>query len=640
MALEREDREAIVKAIQDGFKGVGTGSGGGDGDTGGGYKVLGEGAKATGGALLDLTGAMLTGKANIESFSKGFNKAASGFGKFGAALGGGTEAVVGYVTQSADAFRDMSKVGVSLSGDLGEFQFRAAQARMPLEQFGKLVKSNAADLAAFGGGASRGTRRFAELSQAMFEGGAIDGFMRLGMTIEESNEFLMDYTAMSRRSARFQAMDAKQQAASAAEMAKQFDLVAKLTGKNAKELKDEVMERQNAGATQARLRLLEKQGVAGAVDAYNAAQTGLQSGPAVLRNLMDDLVQTGVPMSEATAAFAATNKEAYALAKQAAEATKAGNVEEAQRLSEQAAAAALEYANSEEGLRLATLSQVSDIAAGQADALAEVGNVIDAMAETARRMGTTLNEAGKSAEVFKTLLADLASEQETQVQASGRAQAALLAVTEVEQGIANMSSNIRQGAATLLSDNDMVTSALQGLATSIDETLNGTDGIDENLREFIASIGSATNRINEATELELDSETPRTQIEQIKRDNAEGTEVEEARSVWQKLGSFLTFQGYKATGGTISPGGRYIVGERGPEIISGQAGTVMSNTQSNNAIAQATNTNNQDMSKLVNAMETANEQLSTLIAINTKQTMISDKQVKAIKGAGNLIKGI
>lgn len=639
MALEREDRDAIVDAIKDGFKNAGGGGGGGGGDQGG-YQKLKNAASGAAEAAGDLTGALLTGKADINTFGKAFSTVGKGFGPFGKALGGGAQAITAYITQSAEAFRDMSKVGVSLGGDLGEFQVRAAQTRMPLEQFGKLVKNNAADLAAFGGSASRGTRRFAELSQAMFEGGAIDGFMRLGMTIEESNEFLMDYTAMSRRSARFQQMNAQQQAASAAEMAKQFDIVAKLTGKNAKELKDEVMERQNAGATQAKLRLLEKQGVAGAVDAYNAAQTGLQSGPAVLRNLMDDLLQTGVPMSEATANFAATNKEAYALAKQAAEATKAGNVEEAQRLSEQAAAAALEYANSEQGLRLASLAQVSDIAQGQATALEETGKVIDAMAETAKRMGTTLNEAGASAEVFKTMLQDLAAEQTTQVEASGKAQAALKAVTEVEQGIANLSSNIRQGAGTILSDGDAVTNALSGLADSINESLNGPDGLDDNLREFIAAIDSSTNRINEAKLLGLDKDATRTDIEQEKRNQADGTEVQEARSFFDKLGSFLTGGGFKATGGTISPGNAYVVGERGPEIISGSAGTVMSNTQSNNAVTQSAQNGAQDMSKLIGAMETANEQLSTLIAINTRQAVLGDKQVKAIRGAGNLIKGI
>ena len=42
----------------------------------------------------------------------------------------------------------------------------------------------------------------------------------------------------------------------------------------------------------------------------------------------------------------------------------------------------------------------------------------------------------------------------------------------------------------------------------------------------------------------------------------------------------------------------------------------------------------------IDALTTANDQFSTLIAINTRQTVLSDRQVKAIKGAGNLIKGV
>ena len=96
----------------------------------------------------------------------------------------------------------------------------------------------------------------------------------------------------------------------------------------------------------------------------------------------------------------------------------------------------------------------------------------------------------------------------------------------------------------------------------------------------------------------------------------------------------------KATGGTISPSGTYMVGEKGPEIISGQAGTVVNAEQTASAMDSANKNASQDMNKLIDAMTTANDQLSTLIAINTRQTVLSDRQVKAIKGAGNLIKGV
>ena len=66
----------------------------------------------------------------------------------------------------------------------------------------------------------------------------------------------------------------------------------------------------------------------------------------------------------------------------------------------------------------------------------------------------------------------------------------------------------------------------------------------------------------------------------------------------------------------------------------------MNAAQSANAFGSAAQNSGQDVAKLINAMETANEQLSTLIAINTRQAVLGDKQVRAIKGAGNLIKGI
>ncbi len=97
-------------------------------------------------------------------------------------------------------------------------------------------------------------------------------------------------------------------------------------------------------------------------------------------------MQTGAPMTEATKTLAATNQEAYALAKQAAEANKRGDVAEAQRLGAEAAAAANKFASSRQGLTLATLAQASDIAKGQADVLEEMGPIIDSTMATMKKV--------------------------------------------------------------------------------------------------------------------------------------------------------------------------------------------------------------------------------------------------------------
>jgi hypothetical protein len=248
---------------------------------------------------------------------------------------------------------------------------------MPLDAFANMVANNAQQLTGLGGSVTDGARKFAAMSEAMFSGPAplIDGFMNMGMSIEEANEFVIKNTELTRRQAMITGMTEMEQVAAAQEMAKNLQIVAKLTGKDAKQMQDQLIERQRDGATQARLRLLEKQGVENAQEAYAGAQAELAKSPKVVGDLMDDLLQTGAPMSEATKNFAATNQEAYALLQKAAEANKAGDVEAAKKYAAEAAAATAKFADSEQGLMLATLAQASDIAQGQADLLEELKTV-------------------------------------------------------------------------------------------------------------------------------------------------------------------------------------------------------------------------------------------------------------------------
>jgi len=639
MALDRDDREAIVDAIKDGFKGVGTGSGGGQTPDGEGVNFA-KSLKGAGEAATSLGNFMYKAGGSVAQFGSTLNDLAPEMLGLTKVITGVGSTMATYMENTQKVFQGLSKTGLSFNGDLGLIRQTAARARMPLDEFGNLMAANTANMIAFGAGADDGAKKFADLSNAMFEEGAIDGMMALGYSLKDTNEFLMDFTTINRRSARFQRMEAHEQAAAAAEFAKQLNIVSKLTGQQADDLKNELMERQNNGATQAKLRLLEQQGVEGVQESYNAAQAELEKGPEVLQNLMDDLLQTGVPMSEATASFAATNKEAYALAKQAAEATKAGDTEKARQLSEQAAAAALEYANSEQGLRLATLSQVSDIGRMQAENLEQVGPLIDAINLHAGKMSESMGRTVGTVEAFEDLTKRMTEQQAQVVAMEEDSQQALKATNEAQQFLANTASAMNENLAEQTRTTKIFVDAFREMA----------DALDSDRAQAVAEAAGAPLGIGTGIYQDDDGTTASENRSTVEQDDTTATEqqstqaAQEAKGLFGRIWDFISGGEEdatpRATGGTISPGATYLVGERGPELITNTPGTVMSNTQSNNAIAQATNTNNQDMSKLVNSMETANEQLSTLIAINTKQAMLNDKQVKAIKGAGNLIKGI
>jgi len=634
MALAPEDRDAIVDAISAGFKAAGGSSGGGGSQGGGDAPIdFSKKLKGAGDAANTLGNFMYRAGGSVAQFGSTVENVAPSMLGLTKVLTGTGSSIASYMETTQKVFQGLSKTGLAFNGDLGEIRKTAARARMPLDEFGNLMAANSANMIAFGAGADEGAKKFADLSAAMFDEGAIDGMMALGYSLKDTNEFLMDFTTINRRSAKFQRMDAGQQAAAAAEFAKQLNIVSKLTGQQASELKNELMERQNNGATQAKLRLLEKQGVEGVQESYNAAQTELEKGPEVLQNLMDDLLQTGVPMSEATAAFAATNKEAYALAKQAAEATKAGDTEKARALSEKAAAAALEYANSEQGLRLATLSQVSDIGRMQAENLEQVGPLIDAINVHAESMSKSMGRTVGTVEAFESLTAKMTKQQTEVLAMEGDSQQALKATNEAQQFLANTASKMNENLAEQVRSQGVFVDAMREMANALDG-----DRAKEVGEALAAPLGVGTEKFAD------DDGTTADQNRNLPTDKNKSDQAgEEAKGLFGRILDFIMGGDEpeaRATGGTISPGSSYIVGEKGPELISGQAGTVTNAEQTANAVSGAQANNAQDMGKLINAMETANEQLSTLIAINTKQTILGDKQIKALKGAGNLIKGI
>jgi len=626
MALAAEDRDAIVGAITDGFKAAGGArptSSGTPTPTNTGNKNfassidlekslggLGKMADKAGGNLSDLAGV-----------TKGLIPELGGLGK---ALGQGAQGIADYLTETTQTFQNLSKVGAGFNGDLADIRRAAAETRLPLDTFANLVGNNAAALSAFGGGVNEGVKRFRDLSREMFEGGTIDGFRNLGMTTTEANEFLMENIALTRRQARLEGMGIQEQIQAAQDLAIQMDAVARLTGRQAKELQEEMKQRQRNGATQAALRLAEMRGATGAQEAYTAMGTELAKGPDALKNLVDDLVQTGVPMSKATASFAAMNSEAYELAKQAAAATKRGDTAAAAELGAKAAAAANASATSERNLTISTMAQVSETAQLQASALEDVTDLVDAMAEHAKKMGLATGTIAERMTVMASLSEKMLEESRAQVLAVEGSQAALKFVNTTQTELENGFSKINQGIADIVGSEtatEAFDTAAFTVAGKVDEIAGSLDNFKNAIQDFISKMQNDASG-GEGTGTATEVAPGVTATGQQKRDAQQ--RVNENYS-----------------GGNISPGKPYMVGERGPEIIiPSTAGAVMNNAASNNAIANASSTSANGMQKVVEQLVSLNDKTDALLRINTKQVQLNDKQVKVIKGAGNLMRGV
>ena len=543
-----------------------------------------------------------------------------------AAFGEEIKGAIGYLEETNYAFKQLSKVGAGLEGRLGELRVGAAETRMTLGDFANTVGNNSELLAGFAGGVTGGIKRFRQLSSAMMEGDTITGFQNLGYSLRESNEFILKNLEFQRRDAKFRnkdgSMNQELMLQSSLKMAESLDVMSKVAGKDLKRMNDELVERQRSGATQAKLRLLEQSGIKGAGESYRAAQTSLAGAPKAARDLVDDLLQTGVPMSESTKAFMATNKEAGALGRQMATAIKNGDKEKAKQLGEQLTAASLAFSNSTEGLTLATYAQVNPIAKMVAGNLEEVGSIIDQVAEHARKIGEPLTDTASYVRTFNDIIANVSNITNQQKGGGIDGQKISVALNDVQLALANAATEINKNIGTGMSDGPIVT-ALEAGGTLLRNSIQTFAGSFPNL--------SGELRTEATTEGELPD-----------------------------LSSRLT---KKAIGGGVVSGEAYKIGELGPEtFVAGMDGAIIPNMKSmlnrmpdiakqlqdemaafGAPISKATKSALATSPKggsVEEKLDILNQTMLQLVNINTIHKDIGNKQVRTMRSAGNLMSGL
>ena len=386
---------------------------------------------SSGGATSSASGtkfAVAAGKASGEAvgnfLDNQFNKAGAGaagainktIGKIpfvGTALAGFGDIVL----ETNETFKNLSKVGAGFNGNLGELRMGAADTHMQLGEFANMVGSNSELLSGFAGGVQGGIKQFRILSDEMLRG-PISQFQNLGMSVEEANEFIISNMETQRRDARFRradgSMNTDMMLATSLEMAKSLDVMAKLSGKQLKEMNDDVVARGRAGATQAALRQMENNGAVGAADTYKLVQKELQTGPKVLRDLFDDVTQLNTPLEGSTKAFSSMNGDALRLARQARAQLKAGDREGAIASARAAVASSAAFAASDQGLTIARMGDINEFAAVQAQVLQETGGIIDQIQDRAKSIGATLNSTQDYVDTFNSIIQDIKADQTNQ----------------------------------------------------------------------------------------------------------------------------------------------------------------------------------------------------------------------------------
>jgi hypothetical protein len=480
--------------------------------------LLGGAASSIGSALIGSAGMLTQGNARMSDGFEVLEKSLGGSGNilsrtFGM-VGMSGKAVAEYMESSVDAFRDLSSVGAGAAGNLNALREEAAAARISFDDFNKIISENTENFAGFAGGVVQGRAQFAKLSRTLFElneegNRPVQTLYNLGYSFEAMNELLADNIALTRRRDLNTEQQRRAAVESATALAKQQDLLAKLTGKNVDVIRDEARARLQEGSTQATIRMLEKQGVEGAGEAFTTAINGLAGAPKVVRDLVSQVVDLGVPLDEVTGAFVSLNGGTYDLVQDLRSIIRDDSLSGAERiarskeLSQQITATAAESADSITNLQTAQLGRVSDIAKVQSDTLEEVGPLIDNLRQNMTRFdeatNTTITIFSDFNESLNAIMADLKENQRKQIEDGN----GLLNVSrETELFLRNASSAFNTELTQLFQRAEVLTglgeisetvkgmndpSVMNNVLNAAAETLIRSDNIEDKIKTILAN---------------------------------------------------------------------------------------------------------------------------------------------------------
>ena len=444
------------------------------------------------------------------------------------AFGGSVEAVSGYIISSYDTYKSLAASGASFNGDLLDMRMAAANSRLSLDEFADVVSRNTSGLSALGAGVSGGAKVFANMSKAFFDSGVSQEFFALGINAKEQNELLLEQMTINRRRNRGEGLTQEQLIRSTQKYVSELDTISKLTGKSRKELQDANKDKMRDGATQAKLRLLERQGVEGAAETYQGMQNSISKLGPGFQNLLQDYIQMGVPLTDATKKLAATSPEAARLLAEAAQQMKAGNKDAAIELTKQAEAAALKSMDSTQGLTVASMGALGGVAEVAAqtleanqdllDQVKKQGGIINGVNDNLSSFSEALDktianlEKERAAQVNNEIVGALASTEQTLKDTAAAATEGVL--TEAKSTLESVGKTVRDSMTeTTREEIEKVTKSIVSMVPGIEganQTVVKLQGILDNntelseaqkktIEDLILNIGRLSGAVNTAT---------------------------------------------------------------------------------------------------------------------------------------------
>lgn len=172
----------------------------------------------------------------------GTDKASDVFGQF-ARLGGPVglvaqqfERLAKFQEENLKSYQQITSAGANFGGNLTLMRNAAASTYMTLDEFTRVVKTNAPVFAKMGGTVDEGARAWAKASNKLLSSEAGNNLRALGYTSEQVNQGMLDYISVSGGRSKKELQNTDALVKSSALYMQELDELASITGKSREEI--------------------------------------------------------------------------------------------------------------------------------------------------------------------------------------------------------------------------------------------------------------------------------------------------------------------------------------------------------------------------------------------------------------------
>lgn len=240
-----------------------------------------------------MAGELLNANQSLSAYTSALSANSGILGNFGKVINGLTK----FAEESLAEYQTLSGIGATFGKEMSNIKISAAQLGLSVKDMTDLFMRNSDALRTFGGTTDVAISSFTRLSKSFLDSNFGTELRRMGYTAADINETLLVYNELAQQDGLNRTRSTQAQTQSARDFAVELDGLAKLTGKQRKELADEMKARRREGDVQAFL-------MGQSAEAQEAFMTATQKiketmGPQ-FEALFQDLMIRGAPITEDT----------------------------------------------------------------------------------------------------------------------------------------------------------------------------------------------------------------------------------------------------------------------------------------------------------------------------------------------------